>query len=271
MKIIKSPIFATIVNILSLLSTLFFLIFISVEIASILFIASVIIFVILLIINIYLKNWKFILFNLLLLVASIFVIYKYLDWATLRMYQGEHVGLENGDIIFQTSTSSQCKAIQVATNSKYSHVGIIYIEDNQNFVYEASSTVKLTELNEWIKNGLDGKYVVKRINYSENILTTDALKRMKKIGEIFKGKSYDKYFEWSDEKIYCSELVWKIYKHAVNIELGSPEKLSDFNLTSKEFQNKLNERYKGKLPYDETVISPAKMFNSDKLLLVEEN
>ncbi len=271
MKIIKSPIFGTIVNILSLLSTLFFLIFISVEIASILFIASVIIFVILLIINIYLKNWKFILFNLLLLVASIFVIYKYLDWATLRMYQGEHVGLENGDIIFQTSTSSQSKAIQAATNSKYSHVGIVYIEDNQFFVYEASSTVKLTPINEWINNGLDGEYVVKRIKDSEDILTSEALKRMKKIGEKFKGKGYDKYFEWSDEKIYCSELVWKIYKQAINIELGSLEKLSDFNLTTKEVQDKLNERYKGKIPYNELVISPAKIFNSDRLVIVEEN
>ena len=82
---------------------------------------------------------------------------------------------------------------------------------------------------------------------------------MKKLGETFKGKCHDKYFEWSDEKIYCSELVWKLYKQAVNIELGSPEKLSDFNLTSKEVQDKLNEKYEGKIPYDETVISPAKM------------
>ena len=92
------------------------------------------------------------------------------------MYQGEHVGLENGDIIFQTSTSSQSKAIQAATNSKYSHVGIVYIEDNQYFVYEASSTVKLTPINEWINNGLEGEYVVKRIKDSEDILTSDALK-----------------------------------------------------------------------------------------------
>ena len=187
------------------------------------------------------------------------------------MYQREHVGLENGDIIFQTSKSLQSKAIQAATNSKYSHVGIVYIEDNQYFVYEASSTVKLTPINEWINNGLDGEYVVKRIKDSEDILTSDALKRMKKIGEKFKGKGYDKYFEWSDEKIYCSELVWKIYKQAINIELGSLEKLSDFNLTTKEVQDKLNERYKGKIPYNELVISPAKIFNSGRLVIVEEN
>ena len=31
-----------------------------------------------------------------------------------------------GDIIFQISKSSQSEAIQLATNSKYSHIGIIY-------------------------------------------------------------------------------------------------------------------------------------------------
>lgn len=35
-------------------------------------------------------------------------------------------GIQNGDIIFQTSTSGQSKAIQIATGSKYSHMGIIY-------------------------------------------------------------------------------------------------------------------------------------------------
>ncbi len=34
---------------------------------------------------------------------------------------------QNGDIIFQESKSSQSKAIQLATNSRYSHMGIIYI------------------------------------------------------------------------------------------------------------------------------------------------
>src|SRR5690606_5876902 len=34
--------------------------------------------------------------------------------------------IQNGDIIFQTSKSSQSQAIQLATKSKYSHMGIIY-------------------------------------------------------------------------------------------------------------------------------------------------
>lgn len=34
--------------------------------------------------------------------------------------------LQDGDIIFQTSQSSQSQAIQLVTKSKYSHMGIIF-------------------------------------------------------------------------------------------------------------------------------------------------
>lgn len=66
---------------------------------------------------------------------------------------------------------------------------------------------------------------------------------MKLIGERFLGKDYDIYFEWSDNRIYWSELVWKIYKEATNIEIGQLENLSDFNLSNKLVKKKLKERY----------------------------
>src|SRR5882757_2605456 len=42
--------------------------------------------------------------------------------------------LSDGDIIFQTSTSRQSKAIQLATHSKYSHMGILF--HNPNMFYQ---------------------------------------------------------------------------------------------------------------------------------------
>jgi len=180
-------------------------------------------------------------------------------------------GIQNGDIIFQTSTSGQSKAIQIATGSKYSHMGIIYKLGNDFFVYEAVQPVKLTPLNDWINRGENGHYVVKRINQSESLLNPETLTKMKKIGEKYSGKDYDLYFEWSDSRIYCSELVWKIYKEAVGLEIGKLEKLSDYNLTDKAVKQKLAERYGDNIPDDELVISPASMFNSDQLITVFEN
>jgi len=43
--------------------------------------------------------------------------------------------LKNGDIIFHTSQSSQSKTIQLATNSKYSHLGIIYLSHGEFYVF----------------------------------------------------------------------------------------------------------------------------------------
>ncbi|HMC01831.1 MAG TPA: YiiX family permuted papain-like enzyme [Flavobacteriaceae bacterium] len=179
--------------------------------------------------------------------------------------------IQNGDIIFQTSKSSQSKAIQLATNSNYSHMGIIYKIDGQYFVYEAVQLVKLTPLTEWINRGENGHYVIKRLENGDQVLTSSTLTKIKQIGEQFKGKPYDIYFEWSDDKIYCSELVWKIYKQAADIEIGQLEKLSDFDLTDDVVKAKMKERYGDNIPMDEKVISPAEMFNSDKLITIEKN
>jgi hypothetical protein len=176
----------------------------------------------------------------------------------------------SGDIIFQTSKSSQSKAIQLATKSKYSHMGIIYEMGGEFYVYEAIQPVTLTKLDKWIKRGENSHYVVKRLKNSEKVFTEENLKKMKDFGEKFKGKSYDIYFEWSDDKIYCSELVWKIYKEALNLEIGDLQELREFDLTDEIVKSKMKERYGDKIPLDEKVISPAAMFNSDKLITVSE-
>ena len=176
---------------------------------------------------------------------------------------------QNGDIIFQTSQSNQSKAIQLATNSKYSHMGIIYNENGQLYVYEAVGPVKLTPIKEWIKRGENSEYVVKRIRNADEILNPEVLQKMKRIGEKYKGKPYDIYFQWSDDKIYCSELVWKMYKKGANIEIGELEKLESFDLTHETVKAKMKERYGDNIPLDEIVISPAQMFDSELLITIE--
>ena len=176
---------------------------------------------------------------------------------------------QNGDIIFQTSKSNQSNAIQLATNSKYSHMGIVYKIKGKHFVFEAIQPVKLTPLKDWINRGKNKHYVIKRLKNVNTILTKEVLAKMKQAGEKHKGKNYDLYFEWSDDKIYCSELVWKIYKEATGIEIGKLEKLASFDLTHKVVQQKIKERYGNKIPMNEVVISPVAIFNSDKLIEVK--
>ncbi len=180
------------------------------------------------------------------------------------------VKLQNGDIIFQTSTSFQSQAIQAATHSRYSHMGLLYKNGEQFYVLEAVQPVKLTPLGDWIQRGKDQHYVVKRLKNSKEVLTAKNLEKMKSEGSKYLGKSYDLYFEWSDDRIYCSELVWKIYKNVFNIEIGKLQRLAEFDLSNPVVKAKLEERYGKNIPKDEWVISPGQMFKSNRLETVRE-
>jgi uncharacterized protein YycO len=179
--------------------------------------------------------------------------------------------IKSGDLIFQTSLSGQSKAIQLATNSKYSHCGLIYKDGNDYFVFEAVQPVQRTPLDKWIARGQDGKYVIKRLKNADEVLTPGTLAKMKQVGDKFNGKNYDLTFEWSDDKIYCSELIWKIYERGAGIEIGKLQKLSEFDLTNDAVKNKMGERYGDNIPKDEIVISPASIFDSELLTIVKAN
>ena len=179
--------------------------------------------------------------------------------------------IKNGDLIFQTSLSGQSKAIQVATHSKYSHCGLIYKDGNNFFVFEAVQPVKRTQLEKWIARGENGKFVIKRLKNAEQILTPATIQKMKQVGGEFTGKNYDLTFEWSDDKIYCSELIWKVYQRATGLEVGKLQKLSDFDLTNEVVKKKMIERYGDKIPMNEIVISPSSIFDSELLTTVKAN
>ncbi|MCI9844859.1 YiiX family permuted papain-like enzyme [Flavobacterium pectinovorum] len=176
--------------------------------------------------------------------------------------------IQDGDIIFQTSESSQCEAVRIATNSKFSHCGIIYEINGNLFVFEAVQPVKLTPLNDWITYGRDKKYLVKRLKNAAEVLNENTLQKMKDYSQQFMGKQYDAFFEWTDTRIYCSELVWKIYKNGANIELSKLQQLKDFNLKDERVQKILKERYGNNIPLEEKVVSPSNLVDSDLLVTV---
>ena len=176
-----------------------------------------------------------------------------------------------GDILFQTTDTPQSMAIQLATKSPYCHVGIVFVQGGKPFVLEALEPVRFTPMNQWITRGVNNHYVAKRLIDADSILTTDNIAKLLAAGKSLDGKSYDIYFQWSDSTIYCSELVWKVYQRALGIELGKPGKLKDFDLKNPIVAAKLTERFGQKVPYEETVVAPATIFNSPLLKTVYEN
>lgn len=176
--------------------------------------------------------------------------------------------VKDGDIIFQTSRSSQSIAIQRATGSRYSHMGIIFIRNGVPLVFEAVQTVRSIPLKKWTARGAGGHFVVKRLADADRILTAEAVGRMRKTAKTFEGRPYDLTFAWSDDRIYCSELVWKIYERALGIQIGSLQRLREFRLDDPSVRKKMKERYGTAIPLNEQVISPAAMFDASNLTVV---
>jgi len=143
-------------------------------------------------------------------------------------------------------------------------MGLVFLNDGQPLVLEAVDPVKTTPLADWIARGVDGHYTVRRLADRDNARLTAAAASMSR---TFLGKPYDSHFEWSDDRIYCSELVWKIYRRELGIELAPLQEFRTFNLTHPIVQAIIQTRWGNTPPLDMQVITPAAILNSP--LLVE--
>ena len=161
--------------------------------------------------------------------------------------------IREGDVIFQTSQSQQSPLIQIATQSTISHCGIIIIKDGKPYVLETLKTLVLTPLDKFIARGKDGKYWLKRSN-KENIKI--------KYGSYL-DKPYDLAFKFDNDKFYCSELIYDIYKNQLGIELCEPKKVSDYLIlgTGKIPQIEKAMKKRG-IAKDQYAVAPVDVFES---------
>ena len=158
--------------------------------------------------------------------------------------------LKEGDIVFQTSKSQQAPFIIAATDSKWSHCGIIIEKPDGLYVLEAISPVSLTPYQQWVERGKGKRVGVKR--YTEEPVKIKYSKYL--------GKPYDLAFKFDNGKWYCSELVYDIYKRQLGVELCKPRPVSDYHLQGMEKQ--LSKRGISK---EQLVVAPSDLYDS-KLL-----
>ena len=175
----------------------------------------------------------------------------------------------DGDIVFQISNSAQCQAVQLATQSQYSHCGIIVHRDGKPFVYEAVDAMRFTPLGEWIARGIKRRFLLMRLKDRDRRMTSAALQGMRKAGNKLAGKRYDALFRWSDETIYCSELVWKIYERGAGIRLAEPRPFGDYTLDKAEVRALIRERYGNKFSPHEMAVAPSDLVASPLLETVD--
>ncbi|MBX2972098.1 MAG: peptidoglycan peptidase [Flavobacteriales bacterium] len=178
--------------------------------------------------------------------------------------------LRDGDIVFQKTGGEQGRAVQLATNSPWTHVGILFRDGDRWMVYEAVGPVCRTPLDEWVARGTDGHWVAKRWVDAEKMDTGALRKKLMAAGKRFNGLPYDLEFRWGDERIYCSELVWKMYAEGPGVELCHPKPMRDHALGSPTVQEVMRKRYGAGPPLDEPMIAPSALFDCPLLRTVAE-
>lgn len=183
--------------------------------------------------------------------------------ASLALAAGEP--WQEGDLLFQTSRSTQSAAVQAATHSRWSHMGLLFRKHGRWVVLEAVQPVKYTALEAWIRRGAGGHVEARRLKAGVKVLSPRDVEVLRREGERYLGRPYDLTFEWDDRRIYCSELVWKAYDRALGLKLGRLQTLSDFDLSAPAVRRKMAERYPKGVPRGMSVISPQAMYDAPEL------
>jgi len=168
---------------------------------------------------------------------------------------------QEGDVIFQSLPHGPVVwAIEGVTRSPYSHCGIVAKSDDQWIVYEAYRGVSATPLNAFLARGRGGGFVVYRLRdeHREHIPQTLAC------CQTYLGRPYDIRYRLDDEKIYCSELIYKAYRDATNGKLlGELQKFGDMNW--RPYELLIEQIEGGDVPVDREMITPVNLAKAQQL------
>lgn len=132
------------------------------------------------------------------------------------------VTFEDGDVVFRRGKSMASQAVLLTEkNSMYSHAGIIYLVNHVPYVIHAvpgesgtdSEEIKCEKLTSFLgfeKASRAGIYRLTSADKSKRILA------LHKARQAFSQRvEFDEEYNLeSDEKLYCTELIWKSYRAA---------------------------------------------------------
>ena len=215
------------------------------------------------------------------------IVVAFLTWTWLRNTSAtaaDFQSFKRGDVIFQTSTSSQSLAILLASSSRFSHMGIVDVdEEGQQLVLEATSTTRATPLREWVDRGAGARIAVYRF---PELTEVDA-KSIISAGRMHFGKAYDLFFHASEDQLYCSEFVHLAFKAGASIELGQFQKIGSLHLDNFAARRVIKSRWERHpacangqakdfescfaLLQDQDLITPHSIANDNELQLIYSN
>ena len=167
---------------------------------------------------------------------------------------------QHGDIVFQSLPHIPIiDAIEGSTHSPYSHCGIVVKQDNVWHVLEAIGPVKLTRIEQWVSQGRDEAFSVYRLKPAFQ----PKIAAMITAAEKFIGLPYDIQYELDDEKIYCSELIYKGFLKASGERMGKTVKLGD--LDWRPHEKVIREIAGDPVPLQREMITPRDLAQAEQL------
>lgn len=169
-----------------------------------------------------------------------------------------------GDVVFQSLPHSPLvDAIEGATESPFSHCGIVAKLDGRWVVYEAYHDVGATPLAEFLRRGRDEHFAVYR--WREEI--QPKVPKLLSCVRSYLGRPYDVRYQMDDEKIYCSELIYKAYRDAsAGQTVGQLVRFGD--LRWQPFEKTITQIEKGPVPLDRQMITPKDLAAASELQLI---
>lgn len=169
-----------------------------------------------------------------------------------------------GDVVFQSLPPSPLvNTIEGVTRSPYSHCGLVALRNGQWVVVEALDGVEETPLRAFLIRGRNHGFAVYRLREQHQSAVAETISNARR----YLGRPYDVRYQMDDEKIYCSELIYKAFRDATNgQELGRLVRLGELNW--KPYVEAIEHFEGGPVPLEREMISPIEMARSSQLQLV---
>lgn len=168
-----------------------------------------------------------------------------------------------GDVIFQSSAHTPLiDMIEGASQSHYSHCGIVDQIDGEWVVYEAASTVTATPLEAFIDRGREGGFAAYRLKEAYRKKIPIIIENSR----VYLGRPYDFRYRLDEEHIYCSELIYKAFEQSTGEPLGELVRLGD--LEWEPFEPLIRKLENGPPPLDRLIITPIDLALADQLEVI---
>jgi len=185
--------------------------------------------------------------------------------AEVSQISNKVIKFRDADIVFQSLPDDFSRHISEITESPLTHCGLISINEDKVFVIETTDEVTRTPLQEWIGKGKEKKFALMRY---PDLKDEQEIKIIKAANEMM-GRKYDYQFSWDDEKLYCSELVFKAYTKGIGVKLGKLVPLK--NLKYESHEDFIRSLTGEEIPLDRKVITPVEIYRNRELVRIYDD